>query len=78
MKKIKQEDLEKLKQLQKKFEKNIYSFGKIYIEKNLLEQQEQQLLKQLKELQQEEQQLKSQFLQQYGDNLDINIETGEY
>ena len=76
--KIEQQELEQLKQIQNKNEKIIIDLGEISYNEILLKNKKQQIESILSELQDEERVLKSYLIQKYGDNLNIDIKTGEY
>ena len=76
--KIEQQELDQLRQLQEKNKKIIMDLGEISYNEILLKNKKQQVESILSELQDEERVLKSYLIQKYGDNLNIDIETGEY
>jgi len=76
--KIEQQELDQLRQLQEKNKKIIMDLGEISYNEILLKNKKQQIESILSEIQDEERVLKSYLIQKYGDNLNIDIETGEY
>jgi len=76
--KIEQQELDQLRQLQEKNKKIIIDLGEISYNEILLKNKKQQIESILSELQDEEKILKSYLIQKYGDNLNIDIKTGEY
>ena len=76
--KIEQQELDQLRQLQEKNQKIIMDLGEISYNEILLKNKKQQIEPILSEIQDEERVLKSYLIQKYGDNLNIDIETGEY
>ena len=76
--KIEQQELDQLRQLQEKNKKIKMDLGEISYNEILLKNKKQQVESILSELQDEERVLKSYLIQKYGDNLNIDIETGEY
>jgi len=76
--KIEQQELDQLRQLQEKNKKIIMDLGEISYNEILLKNKKQQIEPILSEIQDEERVLKSYLIQKYGDNLNIDIETGEY
>lgn len=76
--KIEQQELDQLRQLQEKNQKIIMDLGEISYNEILLKNKKQQVESILSEIQDEERVLKSYLIQKYGDNLNIDIETGEY
>jgi hypothetical protein len=78
MKKIDKQELEKLQTLQSAYSSLIFKFGELYVSKLLHDNKEKQLLGELESIKAEENKTKSELVEKYGDNLNINIESGEY
>lgn len=78
MKKIEQQELDQLKDIQKKSHNIIYELGEISYNEILLEQRKNIAKKILFELQDEEKTQKQFLIQKYGDGLNINLEDGSY
>ena len=78
MKKIEEQDLKQLKNLQQQNSKIIIELGEIEYNKLLLQKKSDYLLSQINDLLDEENTLKEYLVSKYGDKIDINLETGEY
>jgi len=78
MNKIEEKELEQLKELKQRTQKMLFSLGEISYNKILLAQQKENIKIELKNIDSEEKTLKEFLIQKYGDNLNINLETGEY
>ena len=78
MKKIEDKELQQLKDLQSKNSQIIIELGEIEYNKLLLKKKTEFINKQIDDLFEEEKTLKEFLISKYGDNININIETGEY
>jgi len=78
MKKIEQQELEQLKDIQNKSQDIIVELGDISYGEIMLKKQKIKVESKLIELQDEEKTLKEFLIKKYGDNLNINIEDGSY
>jgi len=78
MKKIEQQELEQLKEIQNKSQDIILELGDISYGEIMLKKQKIKVESKLIELQDEEKTLKEFLIKKYGDNLNINIEDGSY
>jgi len=78
MKKIEQQELDQLKEIQNKSQDIIVELGDISYGEIMLKKQKIKVESKLIELQDEEKTLKEFLIKKYGDNLNINIEDGSY
>jgi len=78
MKKIEQQELDQLKEIQNKSQDIILELGDISYGEIMLKKQKIKVESKLIELQDEEKTLKEFLIKKYGDNLNINIEDGSY
>jgi hypothetical protein len=78
MKKLEQQELKQLQDLQNKSQQVILELGEISLNEILLENRKNKTKLFLNEIQDEEKTLKEFLIQKYGDNININIETGEF
>jgi hypothetical protein len=78
MKKLEQQELKQLQDLQNKSQQVILELGEISLNEILLENKKNKTKLFLNEIQDEEKTLKEFLIQKYGDNININIETGEF
>lgn len=77
MKKLEQQELNQLQELQKKSQNIIFELGQISFNEIILEKRKQDAKNILDDIQNEEKTLKEFLISKYG-NVDINLETGEY
>lgn len=77
MKKLEQQELEQLQELQKKSQEIIFELGEISLNEILLNKRKNKSLLSLDKLQDEEKTLKQFLISKYGD-ININLETGEF
>ena len=77
MRKLEQKELEQLKELQSKSQQILLDLGEISYNEILLEERKNQTKRILFEIQDEEKTLKEFLISKYGDNLNIDLETGE-
>ena len=78
MKKIEQQELEQLKEIQNKSQDIILELGDISYGEIMLKNRKIKVESRLLELQDEEKTLQEFLIKKYGDNLNINIEDGSY
>ncbi len=78
MKKIKEEELQQLINLQSTLKDLIFNLGEINYEKIILKQKEKKLQENLNNLKEEENTLQQFLIQKYGDGISIDLTTGEY
>ena len=78
MKKIEQQELEQLKEIQNKSQDIILELGDISYGEIMLKKRKINIESRLIELQDEEKTLQNFLIQKYGDNISINIEDGSY
>jgi hypothetical protein len=78
MKKLEQQELKQLQDLQNKSQQVILELGEISLNEILLENRKNKTKLFLNEIQDEEKTLKEFLIKKYGDNININIETGEF
>jgi hypothetical protein len=76
-KKLSQEELQKLKDLQAQGNQIAVSLGEIEIQKAILEGNKNDLLKKLADLQESQNKLAKELQENYGEG-NINLETGEF
>lgn len=77
MKKLEEQELKQLQDLQKTTSKIISELGEISLNQMLLKYKKQEIEKLLNDTLDEEKTLKEYLISKYG-NININIETGEY
>lgn len=77
MKKLEQQELTQLQELQKKSQDILLELGQISFNEIILEKRKQDAKNLLNDIQSEEKTLKEFLISKYG-NIDINLETGEY
>ena len=77
MRKLEEKELTQLKDLQQKSQQILLDLGEISYNEILLEEKKIQTKKILFKIQEEEKTLKEFLISKYGDNLNINLETGE-
>lgn len=77
MKKLEQQELNQLQELQKKSQDILIELGQISFNEIILEKRKQDAKNILDDIQNEEKTLKEFLISKYG-NVDINLETGEY
>lgn len=78
MKKIEELELQQLINIQENLKNLIFSLGEINYEKILIEERENKIKNDLNTLKEEEKTLKDYLIQKYGDNISIDLKTGEY
>jgi len=77
MKKLEQQELNQLQELQKKSRDILLELGQILFNEIVLEKRKKEAKNLLDDIQNEEKTLKEFLISKYG-NIDINLETGEY
>jgi len=78
MKKIEQQELEQLKEIQSKSQDIIIELGDISYGEIMLKKRKINIESRLITLQDEEKTLQEYLIKKYGDNISINIEDGSY
>ena len=75
---IEEQELDQLRALQSKSTSIIMELGDISLSEIILQEKKDNIKKILSELRDEEKTIKEFLIQKYGDNIDINLENGEY
>lgn len=76
--KIEEQELKQLQDIQEKLNGIVNNLGEISYNIIILKSRKSKIKKELSDIVEEEKTLKEFLIQKYGDNLNINIETGEY
>ena len=76
-KKIEEKDLNTLKQLQADTDKLVYNLGQLYVQKEKLNETENELKKSIKAIEQREEALRKELSSKYGIGT-VNIEAGTF
>lgn len=77
MNKITEQELEQIKNLKQKYQDLLYNLGVVEMQLEALKKQKQVLLVNINNIQTEEQELTNNLITKYGENTQINTDTGE-
>lgn len=78
MKKIEEQELKQLQEIQQKSNVIIMKLGELSYSEIILKDQKLKIKNELFQLKEEENTIKEFLISKYGNNLNVNIETGEY